>query len=841
MTTAATSLLGLALPVTGELSGTWGDTVNNSITSLLDSAVAGTTTLSTDADVTLTTTTLAANQARQAILLCSGARTAIRTITAPAQSKIYTVINSTTGGYAVKIVGVGPTTGVTIGSGQSAQVAWNGSDFVQVGASAGGSNTQVQYNNSGALAGSANLTFNGTTLTANALTVTNATTLSAGTANGVAYLNGSKVVTTGSALTFNGTNLGLSSSAVATAIKIDGSGRYKQFETYQSGSREFYFGYDSTSLIGLIYQDNNRPIAFGISGSEGMRLTSTGLGIGTSSPAYKLDVSASVARIKSTSAYSGLGLWSDDSNASTRNWLVASSYNNYGDLCFVQSTTQGGNPVGGTVRATIDSSGNLGIGTSSPSGRITVSTNGSGGVNVNESTNATATYGYLTVSHYTNGAFISTVAGSNAGADILRFGTGNTERMRLDSSGNLGLGVTPSAWNSTSKAFQVSTFVSVSQQASGAANFGFNFYEDAANTFKYSTTDEACRFSALTTGGFGWFTAASGTAGNAITFTQAMTLDASGNLGLGITSPTVNLHVYNASSAETRIASANIGLQLYSSEGAGTSVIGTYTNHALVFRTNVTERARIDSSGNLLIGTTSSDGSRLRVYGSYQTLGDGSYEGLIGKASSLVSGGGTGEFAIRSSSSLLFATNGNTERARIDSSGNFMIATTTAGAGIGWSPKLTVDASGTFGPLFKTNSAGFEALDLWNSATSGTRYQVYFRDGTGGARGSITTDGANTAFNTSSDYRLKDNPQPLTGSGAFIDALKPKTWVWKETGAQGVGFIAHEVQEVSPGSVVGEKDGEKMQQMEYGSAEFIANIIAELQSLRARVAQLETK
>ena len=65
MTTAATSLLGLALPVTGELSGTWGDTVNNQITSLLDTAIAGTTTLSTDADVTLTTTTLAANQARQ--------------------------------------------------------------------------------------------------------------------------------------------------------------------------------------------------------------------------------------------------------------------------------------------------------------------------------------------------------------------------------------------------------------------------------------------------------------------------------------------------------------------------------------------------------------------------------------------------------------------------------------------------------------------------------------------------------------------------------------------------------------------------------------------------------
>jgi hypothetical protein len=137
MTTAATSLLGLALPVTGELSGTWGDTVNNSITSLLDSAIAGTTTLSTDADVTLTTTTLAANTSRQAILLCSGARTALRNITAPAQSKIYTVINATTGGFSVVLRGVGPTTGVTVVAGESAVVAWNGSDFIKVSNTAG--------------------------------------------------------------------------------------------------------------------------------------------------------------------------------------------------------------------------------------------------------------------------------------------------------------------------------------------------------------------------------------------------------------------------------------------------------------------------------------------------------------------------------------------------------------------------------------------------------------------------------------------------------------------------------------------------------------------------------
>jgi len=128
-------LLGLALPTTGDLSGTWGTVVNTAITDLIDSAIAGTTTLSTDANVTLSTTNGAANQAREAILLCTGARTSIKTITAPAQSKSYIVVNATTGGYAVQIVGSGPTTGVTVPNGYRVLVAWNGSDFVKVASS----------------------------------------------------------------------------------------------------------------------------------------------------------------------------------------------------------------------------------------------------------------------------------------------------------------------------------------------------------------------------------------------------------------------------------------------------------------------------------------------------------------------------------------------------------------------------------------------------------------------------------------------------------------------------------------------------------------------------------
>jgi hypothetical protein len=144
MPTGNTTLLGLALPVEGELDGEWGDVVNNSITSLLDSAVAGTTTLSVDADVELTTTVLAANQARQAILrwtASNGATT--RNITAPAQSKAYIVINAGTGSVVLRGAGSPPTTGITIVSGEKCLAVWNGSDFIKISTTATGSVTSV--------------------------------------------------------------------------------------------------------------------------------------------------------------------------------------------------------------------------------------------------------------------------------------------------------------------------------------------------------------------------------------------------------------------------------------------------------------------------------------------------------------------------------------------------------------------------------------------------------------------------------------------------------------------------------------------------------------------------
>jgi hypothetical protein len=144
MTTAYTTLLGLAQPVTGELSGTWGTTVNDYITTYLDSAVAGTQTISgTQTAVTLSVTngsTLvsagagATGSSQYMVINCTGTPASLLTITAPGASKVYVVLNATA--QSVKLVGAGPTAGVTLVASEKAVCSWNGTDFVKVASSA---------------------------------------------------------------------------------------------------------------------------------------------------------------------------------------------------------------------------------------------------------------------------------------------------------------------------------------------------------------------------------------------------------------------------------------------------------------------------------------------------------------------------------------------------------------------------------------------------------------------------------------------------------------------------------------------------------------------------------
>ena len=175
-----------------------------------------------------------------------------------------------------------------------------------------------------------------------------------------------------------------------------------------------------------------------------------------------------------------------------------------------------------------------------------------------------------------------------------------------------------------------------------------------------------------------------------------------------------------------------------------------------------------------------------------------------------------------------------TQAMTIASDGGIYLGTTTSGGATG----ITFSNA--------SDSASYGKSIYLNSPYNGTRNAISFAYNSGGV-GAIVTGTSSTSYNSGSDYRLKDNPQPLTGSGDFIDSLQPKSWTWKADNKKGVGFIAHEVQSVSPDSVHGEKDAVDadgkpiIQTMEYGSSEFIANIILELQTLRKRVAALEAK
>jgi hypothetical protein len=444
-----------------------------------------------------------------------------------------------------------------------------------------------------------------------------------------------------------------------------------------------------------------------------------------------------------------------------------------------------------------------------------------------------------------------------------------TERMRLDSSGNLGLGVTPSAWSGIGTTLQVNTGGSFSADAANAY-FAANSYYNGTNWI-YQTTNNATRYT-LAANSHLWYTAPSGTAGatTSITSGRAYSVTTLGSTTLG--------EWQAFFSALTGIPS--IG-QTVTATATGTLAGGATVTQIVVF----TQAMTLDANGSLAVGgttvvtsnggvtaTTTASGSiatSLAMRNAGTANGSGSYLNFRGVSNTgaehdycylaMVADDTTAK-----TGSIRFSTTAGSspvERARISSDGTFRVkGAGTAGSteafqvsGSAPADAARLDSNGYFdvdctATPDGTTRRGFQVVAntgvndttkiLIATTTTSTRALAEFNNGNGNV-GSISVTGSATAYNTSSDYRLKDNPQPLTNSGAFIDALKPKTWNWKADGSKGVGFIAHEVQEVSPGSVVGGKDGEQMQAMEYGSAEFIANIVAELQSLRARVAQLE--
>ena len=173
---------------------------------------------------------------------------------------------------------------------------------------------------------------------------------------------------------------------------------------------------------------------------------------------------------------------------------------------------------------------------------------------------------------------------------------------------------------------------------------------------------------------------------------------------------------------------------------------------------------------------------------------------------------------------------------------------------------MTLDASsrlliGLTSPLFslnnklqvyKANGSGDAAIGVGSDSGTSTTTMLVFLNGNGTV-GTIQTSGSLTLYNTTSDYRLKNVIGDITNAGERIDALEPIEYTWKADGTQTRGFLAHQFAEVYPTSVSGEKDaidkdGKPVYQaMQAATSEVMADLIAEIQSLRKRVALLESK
>jgi hypothetical protein len=275
----------------------------------------------------------------------------------------------------------------------------------------------------------------------------------------------------------------------------------------------------------------------------------------------------------------------------------------------------------------------------------------------------------------------------------------------------------------------------------------------------------------------------------------------------------------------TLILSGTDGLSDIDGSAATPAIRGTDTNtgiffpaaDTIAFSEGGTESMRIDSSGNVGIGTSSPEvkldvaGDILINNNSY-LYGENSIGGnskLIGRASDDTLYVGDSAYnnptIIQAGNNYIgFVANGS-ERARIDSSGNLLVGTTS-------------QPVSTYRQVIQYSSNGGQGGIMFNDTDGGTTLEAcYFRKD-GGQRGYIRVTTSGTTYATVSDYRLKTDVAPMIGALAKVMALNPCTYTWKETNKNGQGFIAHELAEVVPDCVTGEKDATRMEQYEISPA-----------------------
>ncbi len=498
--------------------------------------------------------------------------------------------------------------------------------------------------------------------------------------------------------------------------------------------------------------------------------------------------------------------------------------------------------INNTVASTINSSsglGNLVVGSGSGNEGITIYTGSSnyGGLNFADATSGGGSYaGYIKFDHSDNsfGHFI-----------------GNTERMRIDSSGNVGIGVTPQNSSGAWRNLEQGGMNLVGRSAGGVDGMvgtNYVFKTDNSEVYKYTAGTSRLFFDANE---MIFQQAASGTAGTAISWSEAMRIDTSGNLIVSGTSSgdatSVALHnggyVHAVSShqmsgifdrrdsdgdilifrkgATTQVGSiqsragvvSTIILDPRSGQGAG--LTGAGAGGDTLRHITPTNESGTEVNGKVSLGNSNNGFKDLYLSGSVE-LGDGgniSWGGTYG--------GGNPTIAA-SSNFIAFYPEGNVsaEAARIDASGNLLVSCTEL-------PSASVQGTGISD--YQTYSSA--------TSTSGRKHKLFFNGN--GEVGSISTDGSATAYNTSSDQRLKENIVDAPSASDDIDAIQVRSFDWKVDGShQKYGMVAQELQSVAPEAVSEGATEEEMMGVDY--SKLVPMLVKEIQSLRARVAQLET-
>jgi hypothetical protein len=628
------------------------------------------------------------------------------------------------------------------------------------------------------------------------------TGLTSFTTNGVVYASSTNALATGSGFVFDGSNAAIGTNTTLSfsnyrTLRVGGSSTTIGLISAYDGTTDVRLSTANNS-VGYVGTQSNNALAIQTNGIEVARFNTSGyLGIGTSSPNYSLTSYAAGAVANYIQVVSGA------TGAGSGNGLLLGVDSSGNSVINAQGSINLNTYVAGVLRTTIDSNGNLGIGTSSPTNPLTVT-------------------GTANASYPSSKGIVVDYTGSSTGV-VVPIGFSWSSSVGTQNP-YWGMGLIPASF--------------------GAGTAALGYYISGSEQMRLTSTGLGIGTSSPNgklslQGAFG------------TTATSGLTIQSTGST-TGLLAP---IAFYLQSSSWGTVHQATITAQQVDGANGGAN---------LIFSTSATgqfaptERMRIDSSGNLLVNTTANlSGARLYVAGAGGTsiaVGDStnaSYRGLNilgGSGDGTIYGSFSmelqgGNLAITSGFSsyggfITFNNNGS-EHARIDTSGNLLVGTTQSG-----------QADGNYGQLRFFGGGGFGLQTSHVTGTASGQSYAYFVYG-GIGIGSITQNGTTAVlYNTTSDYRLKENVTTVTTGLATITALNPINFDWISDKRNDTGFLAHEFQAVIPNAVVGEKDavdsdGKPVyQQMDNSGAipylvAAIKELNAEIQSLKVEVATLK--